>query len=54
MTTSYYLILDSNNRILFNKVTSTLFSIDVVLLPLVRGNKTSLSLIGIKRAIYSI
>ena len=47
-------VLDSDNRIPSSEVTSTLFSAEAVLLPLVRGDKTSLSTIGVKRAVYSV
>ena len=50
----YYLILSNNDRLLSSKVISILSSKEVVLLPLVRSNRTSLSTISVNRAIYSI
>jgi hypothetical protein len=50
----YYPILGSNYRLLSSKAISTLSSKKAVGLLLVRGNRTSLSTIGINRTVYSI
>jgi hypothetical protein len=49
-----YLVLDNNNKILFSKVIFTLSSKEVVKLPLIKSNRTSLFTISINKAIYSI
>jgi hypothetical protein len=50
----YYPVLGSDDGLLSSKAISTLSSEEVVRLPSVRGNRTSLSTIGVNRAIYSI
>jgi hypothetical protein len=47
-------VLDNNNRIFFTKVISTLSSREAVWSPLVRGDRTSLSTIGVNRAVCGV